>query len=312
MREKEAKCSGKARETLEKFLKRKEELSAEGRKKADMIAFKELRHELTPDRTHGHLDGVPVGLKLGGRVDAAILGIHQQLIRGIDYVQGEACYAVCASGGYDNNDDHGGDGAIIYTGQGGLDRKTKEHVHDQKETKPGNASLILSHKTQTPIRMLRGRSGTLKDPTVYFYDGLYKCESYCKVASNDGSLVLKFKLVPILNESKHSVIVHRKPVGNGKKKGDGKDSNGSIKQNEAEEVVEDEKEEVKSHNTSPVKDKLESEETAEIEKAKEEDTNTTTPQVKPTPRSKENGENDALNRSCKGKRKRENEFTFIV
>jgi len=52
-------------------------------RKPDMIAFKELK-QLTPERVHGHIAGVEVGARFGGRGEVAILGIHSQMMRGID------------------------------------------------------------------------------------------------------------------------------------------------------------------------------------------------------------------------------------
>ena len=49
-----------------------------------MIAFKELRGQLAPKRMHGHIPGVEVGARFGGRGEVAILGIHTQMMRGID------------------------------------------------------------------------------------------------------------------------------------------------------------------------------------------------------------------------------------
>ena len=49
-----------------------------------MIAFKELRGQLAPKRVHGHIPGVEVGARFEGRGEIAILGIHTQMMRGID------------------------------------------------------------------------------------------------------------------------------------------------------------------------------------------------------------------------------------
>ena len=49
-----------------------------------MIAYKELRGQSSPARAHGHIAGVEVGACFGGRGEVAILGIHTQMMRGID------------------------------------------------------------------------------------------------------------------------------------------------------------------------------------------------------------------------------------
>lgn len=56
------------------------------RSKPDMIAFKELSAQLSPKRTHGHIPGVIIGAELNGRGEVAILGVHTQILRGIDVV----------------------------------------------------------------------------------------------------------------------------------------------------------------------------------------------------------------------------------
>ena len=53
-------------------------------RKPDMIAFKELKTQLSPDRVHGHIAGIEVGARFGGRGEVAIMGIHTQMMRGID------------------------------------------------------------------------------------------------------------------------------------------------------------------------------------------------------------------------------------
>lgn len=199
-------CNGKAKEALETFRKRCAELKEGGQRKPDMVAFKELRTEYTPPRTHGHIEGIPVGMKLRGRGEAAILGIHQQMMKGIDSIKGEACYAICATGVYQYDNDDNADGSLLYTGHGGLDQQRRQ-VKDQSEESAGNAALILSQETQKPIRVLRGKPGE------FYYEGLYLCESYEKVACKEGPLVLKFKLMPITDQSsKHrSIVVESKP-----------------------------------------------------------------------------------------------------
>ncbi len=59
-------------------------LSTPQRAKPDMIAFKELRESWTPNLSHGHIPGVPVGMELLGRGEVAILGVHSKMMAGID------------------------------------------------------------------------------------------------------------------------------------------------------------------------------------------------------------------------------------
>ena len=188
-------CTGRAAEALAAFRAREAELRAAGQRKPDMVAFKELRfryqHGGADEPEHGALPGVPVGLTLRGRGEAAILGIHTSILSGIDARIGAACFAVCVSGGYTDDDDHRADGSIVYTGCG--QNRGRRQVADQEETY-SNASLIMSCNTGLPIRVLRGRKEGGKP--VYVYDGLYVCKDYTYEPSLDGPKVYKFTLVP--------------------------------------------------------------------------------------------------------------------
>ena len=83
-----------------------------------MIAYKELREELTPQLAHGHLPGIPPGFEVFGRGELAILGLHTQIVRGIDArTNVEGAYAIVMSGGYKDDDDEGVE--LWYTGEGG-------------------------------------------------------------------------------------------------------------------------------------------------------------------------------------------------
>ena len=196
-------CTGRAAQALEIFRKRFHELEQQGQRKPDMVAFKELREKWTP-RCHGEIDGVPIGLKVSGRGEAAILGIHRNILSGIDSLKDEPCYAVCISGGYADDNDQSSDGTVIYTGSGG--NKAKKQVKDQAENQD-NASLIRSMGMKTPIRLLR--KGNTKKGKVpeYYYDGLYQCVNYTYEKSKDGPKVYKFVLKPITGKNKHSVTV---------------------------------------------------------------------------------------------------------
>mmetsp|Transcript_5571 Transcript_5571/g.11767 ORF Transcript_5571/g.11767 Transcript_5571/m.11767 type:complete len:333 (-) Transcript_5571:160-1158(-) len=196
-------CTGRAAQALQKFRERLRELERDGKPKPDMVAYKELRRAWTPfPRHHGELEGVPIGVKLAGRGEAAILGIHQNILSGIDAVKDEACYAVCLSGGYADDHDNGtDDGTVIYTGSGG--QKGKHQVSDQVEN-AANLSLITSVDTADPIRLLRR---TENGKVGFYYEGLYRCTDYTYEESVEGPKVYKFTLVPIPGKSRHSTTV---------------------------------------------------------------------------------------------------------
>mmetsp|Transcript_2671 Transcript_2671/g.5102 ORF Transcript_2671/g.5102 Transcript_2671/m.5102 type:complete len:357 (+) Transcript_2671:53-1123(+) len=167
------------------------ELTQKQECKPDMIAYKELRHKYScTERKHGLLEDIPVGLVVEGRGEAAILGIHTQILSGIDSEIGKPCFAVCISGKYDDADGENEDGTIIYTGSGGL--KNNKQVKNQTLSAP-NIALIKSYETGVPVRVLR-RYG---DGIEYRYEGVYKCIGFEKTPSSDGPLVYSFKLHPM-------------------------------------------------------------------------------------------------------------------
>lgn len=119
-------CWDEAAQALQIYRQRVKELENIQQKKPDMVAYKELRHTWIPsqrNRQHGELPGVPIGLCLRSRGEAAILGIHQKILSGIDAIQGRSCYAVCISGGYIDDKDDISNGTIYYTGEGGQDKR---------------------------------------------------------------------------------------------------------------------------------------------------------------------------------------------
>lgn len=170
----------------------------EGRAKPAMIAYKELRTR-SATKFHGAIPDVPIGITLRGRGEVAIVGLHTQLLSGIDSNVDDACYAVCLSGGYADDEDGNGDGSIVYTGAGGQDSKRRQ-VKDQTKN-CDNASLLRSIRTQKPIRVIR-KIGNSKTSTLYYYEGLYQCTAYTYEASCDGPMVYKFTLVPIQGQSR--------------------------------------------------------------------------------------------------------------
>jgi len=183
------KMETKKKERLSLYRQRKQHWEAKGRAKPDMIAYKELPKV---PRVHGDIEAVFVGMKLASRGEAAALGIHCSMLSGIDSLKGDACYAVCASGGYSSNE-YAENGSFWYTGAGG--QKGRRQVHDQDEN-ADNQSLLLSVRGGTPVHVLRGFDMG-RNRKMYHYEGLFKCTKYEYVPSTDGPMVYRFLLVPI-------------------------------------------------------------------------------------------------------------------
>lgn len=52
--------------------------------KADMTAFAQLRNESSMGHQYGHIPGVAVGDAFKGRGELAVLGLHGQMMKGVD------------------------------------------------------------------------------------------------------------------------------------------------------------------------------------------------------------------------------------
>lgn len=139
---------------LARYRARVAQLASQKQAKPDMVAFKELKEELTPESAFGHIAGIKPGDSFGGRGELAILGLHKQMMRGIDDVNNpRGAYAIVLSGGYADDDDTGNE--FTYTGEGG--QEGRKQAKDQTWTR-GNLGLQRSCQTQTPVRGLGCRA----------------------------------------------------------------------------------------------------------------------------------------------------------
>ncbi|MFI1810057.1 YDG/SRA domain-containing protein [Streptomyces sp. NPDC020422] len=118
---------------------------------------------------------VPIGTVFANRDALAAANVHRPLQAGIWGKQKEDAKSIVVSGGYEDDEDLGTE--IIYTGQGGMTEG--RHTHHQELTR-GNAALVNSAASGTPVRVIRGAG----DHSPYApahglrYDGLYRVEDY--------------------------------------------------------------------------------------------------------------------------------------
>lgn len=147
----------------------------------------------------GSVPGVEIGDIFFFRMELCLVGLHAPSMAGIDYMgvkhTGEEeplAVSIVSSGGYE---DYAEDpDVLIYSGQGGVNRRDKE-LKDQKLER-GNLALEKSTHRANDVRVIRG----VKDPStvagkIYVYDGLYRInESWTEKAKN-GYSVFKYKLV---------------------------------------------------------------------------------------------------------------------
>lgn len=107
------------------------------------------------------------------------------------------------SGGYEDDVDEGD--VILYTGQGGRDDKTGEHVNNQALVRQ-NLALAMNRVLGLPVRVVRGHGlGSGHAPREgYRYDGLYWVEDHWKERGKSGYLVWRFRLVKFRKKEKSS------------------------------------------------------------------------------------------------------------
>ncbi|KAK4354873.1 hypothetical protein RND71_027067 [Anisodus tanguticus] len=155
-------------------------------------------------RTVGAIPGVIVGDLFLYRMELCVVGLHGTPQAGIDYLpanrssNGEPiATSVIASGGYEDDEDAGD--VIIYTGQGGQDKNSRQVVHQKLEG--GNLALERSMHYGIEVRVIRGfKYAGSSSGKVYVYDGLYRItESWFDVGKS-GFGVYKYKLVRIENQ----------------------------------------------------------------------------------------------------------------
>lgn len=207
----------KVREALIKFEEHYEALKKEWReRKAEMgegqkgqayarLAAKRVEAEgmcISVQNPFGHIPGIEIGDTFRFRAQLVVVGLHNHMINGIDYVTiRHEMFATCVvdSGRYENetktND------SLIYSGQGG-NPKIVDKAADQKLIK-GNLAMVNSMEMGYPVRVLRKRSGMASygfghsndSEYLYVYDGLYAVTKYWQERDQNGRLVFKFELI---------------------------------------------------------------------------------------------------------------------
>ncbi|GMH08276.1 hypothetical protein Nepgr_010116 [Nepenthes gracilis] len=152
-------------------------------------------------RIVGSIPGIYIGDLFFFRMELCVVALHGQAQAGIDYLpssqssNGEPiATSVIVSGGYEDDEDSGD--VLIYTGQGGQDKFSKQCC-DQK-LEGGNLALERSMHYGIEIRVIRGfkYEGSLTTK-VYVYDGLYRIVDSWFDVGKSGFGVCKYRLVRI-------------------------------------------------------------------------------------------------------------------
>ncbi|XP_062113854.1 histone-lysine N-methyltransferase, H3 lysine-9 specific SUVH1-like [Humulus lupulus] len=148
----------------------------------------------------GSVPGVEIGDIFFFRMELCLVGLHAPSMAGIDYLtvknsseEEPLAVSIVSSGGYEDYADD--PDVIIYSGQGGVNRRDKAMM-DQKLER-GNLALEKSTHRGNVVRVIRGvRDLNTQTGKIYVYDGLYKIqESWVEKEGKSGCNVFKYKFV---------------------------------------------------------------------------------------------------------------------
>ncbi|KAJ7979768.1 Histone-lysine N-methyltransferase family member protein [Quillaja saponaria] len=187
------------------------------RVRGDLRASAEMRDRdlwLNRDkRIVGSIPGVYVGDLFFFRMELCVVGLHGQPQAGIDYVpasqssNGEPiATSIIVSGGYEDDIDAGE--VIIYTGQGGQDKHSRQSFHQKLEG--GNLAMERSMHYGIEVRVVRGikYAGSVTSK-VYVYDGLYRILDCWFDVGKSGFGVYKYKLLRIEGQEEMGTAILR-------------------------------------------------------------------------------------------------------
>jgi hypothetical protein len=179
-----------------------------GNKRPDLRAGTLFMNKGIRTNTNKRIGAVP-GVEIGDifyfRMELCLLGLHAPSMAGIDYLtvknsseEEPLAVSIVSSGGYEDYADD--PDVIIYSGQGGVNRKDRAMM-DQKLER-GNLALEKSTHKGNEIRVIRGlRDQNTVAGKIYVYDGVYKIqESWVEKEGKSGCNVFKYKFVRLPNQ----------------------------------------------------------------------------------------------------------------
>ncbi|KAK2970839.1 hypothetical protein RJ640_016635 [Escallonia rubra] len=166
---------------------------------ANLLMTKGIRTNIT--KRIGAVPGVDVGDIFFFRMEMCLVGLHAPSMAGIDYMsvkitgdEEPVAVSIVSSGGYE--DDGEDADVLVYSGQGGINRRDKQ-VFDQKLER-GNLALEKSLHRANEVRVIRGLKDAANPPgKVYVYDGLYKIHESWVEKDKSGFNVFKYKLIRV-------------------------------------------------------------------------------------------------------------------
>ncbi|XP_010495806.1 PREDICTED: LOW QUALITY PROTEIN: YDG domain-containing protein At5g47160-like [Camelina sativa] len=150
----------------------------------------------------GPIPGVEVGDKFQFKAELNVIGLHFDIMGGIDYMKKgtmELATSINSSEGNDY-DDRFVNGVMIYCGQGGnVKSRDQKTIKDQKLV-GGNLALANNIKEKTPVRVILGKKRLDHRGKDYVYDGLYMVDKYWEEKRPQGNTIFKFKLSRIVGQ----------------------------------------------------------------------------------------------------------------
>jgi putative restriction endonuclease len=147
-----------------------------------------------PERIFGHIEGYSEGSMFESRRHLSQCGVHRPTQAGISGGADEGADSIVLSGGYEDDEDYGE--TIIYTGHGGQDANTRQHIADQELTRQ-NLALARNKTYGLPVRVIRGHNHKpeLSPNAGYRYDGLFYVDDYWTEQGHSGFKVIRFRLI---------------------------------------------------------------------------------------------------------------------
>jgi putative restriction endonuclease len=146
-----------------------------------------------PELLANEAQNIPPGTNFADRRELAEAGLHRQRQAGIAWTLAEGAYSIVLSGGYEDDEDHGG--VIIYTGEGGRDEKTGNQIADQQLVR-GNLALAKSKHQNTLVNVIRGfnHKSSYSPKTGYRYAGKYVVTEYWEKTGKSGFKIYRYRL----------------------------------------------------------------------------------------------------------------------
>ncbi|KAG7536103.1 SRA-YDG [Arabidopsis suecica] len=158
--------------------------------------LREMGMQVNCQKRIGPVPGIEVGDEIQFKAALNVIGLHFDIMGGIDYMKKgnkEVATSIVSSEGNDYGDRFIND-VMIYCGQGGnVKSKDQKAIKDQKLV-GGNLALANSIKEKTPVRVIRGERRLDQRGKDYVYDGLYMVEKYRKERGPLGNILFKFEL----------------------------------------------------------------------------------------------------------------------